>query len=436
MRQPPDRAAIVRADKAHVWHPYTPMDAYIATADPLVIARASGVRLHDVNGRSYLDGNSSWWTASLGHGHPRLLAALERQARELAHCSLAGTTHEPAALLAEELCDVAPHGLSRVFYTDNGSTAIEVAVKMCVQMWRQLGAPKKSRFVALDGAYHGDSIGAASLGGVEIFRRPFAGVLFECAHAPFPEEGAYARAFDAIHTLLRDKKDEIAAVVVEPLVQGAAGMRVYDPAYLRELRAVCDANDVLLVVDEVFAGYGRTGKMWASEHAGITPDLMCIGKAFSSLFPMAATLTTERVFDAFRGDKDRALYYGHTFCGNPLGAAVAREVLSVYADEGIVERAARLAPRITAAFEKLREVPGVARVRSLGMIGAADLGGASGYLGGLGWRVYEEGLRRGAYLRPMGDTVYVCPPLVISDADLDELLAIFDESVRAALAAS
>ncbi len=426
-----DRAEIVRADKAHVWHPYTPMDAYIERGDPLVVTRAAGVRLYDANGRAYLDGNSSWWVAALGHGHPRLLAALERQARELAHCSLGGTTHEPAARLAAALCKVAPAGLSRVFYTDNGSTAIEAAVKMSVQMWGQLGAPRKTRFVALDGAFHGDSIGAASLGGVEIFRRPFAGVLFDCAHAAFPAEDAYARAFEAIASLVAGGADEIAAVVVEPIVQGAAGMRTYAPEYLRELRALCDRHDVLLVADEVFAGYGRTGRMWGVDHAGVSPDLMCVGKVFSPLFPMAATLATERVFDAFRGDKDRAFYYGHTFCGNPLGAAVAREVLAIYEDEEIVARAAGLAPRIAAGMAKLAELPGVARVRSLGMIGAADLGDGSGYLGGAGWRVYEEALRRGAYLRPLGDTVYVCPPLIISEADLDELLAILVESVRA-----
>jgi adenosylmethionine---8-amino-7-oxononanoate aminotransferase len=426
-----DRAAIVRADKAHVWHPWTAMDAYIDHGDPLVVARAAGVRLYDANGRAYLDGNSSWWVAALGHGHPRLLAALDRQARELVHCSLAGTTHEPAARLAEALCKVAPRGLSRVFYTDNGSTAVEVAVKMCIQMWGQLGAPKKTRFVALDGAYHGDSIGASSLGGVEVFRRPFAGVLFECAHAPFPEEDAYARAFDAITALVAKDADEIAAVVVEPIVQGAAGMRMYAPEYLRELRSLCDRHDVLLVADEVFAGYGRTGRMWGVDHAGVSPDLMCVGKVFSPMFPMAATLATERVFDAFRGEKDRALLYGHTFCGNPLGAAVAREVLAIYEDEAIVARAARLAPRIAAGMAKLAELPGVARVRSLGMIGAADLGAATGYTGGLGWRVYEEALRRGAYLRPLGDTVYVCPPLVTSEEDLDELLGILFESVRA-----
>jgi adenosylmethionine-8-amino-7-oxononanoate aminotransferase len=428
-----DRAEIVRRDKAHVWHPYTAMDAYVASVDPLVVARAQGSLLFDANGKSYLDGNSSWWVASLGHGHPRLLATLERQAKVLAHCSLAGTTHEPAARLAEELVAVAPAGLTRVFYTDNGSTSIEVAVKMCVQAWRQLGAKNKTRFVALDGGYHGDSIGANSLGGVEVFRRPYAGVLFECAHAPFPEEDAYERAFSAIAELVTRGKDEIAAVVVEPIVQGAAGMRVYPPMYLKELRALCDRSDVLLVADEVFTGYGRTGTMWACEQAGISPDILCVGKVFASILPMAATLANEKVFAAFRGGTENALLYGHTFCGHPLGAALAREVLAIYRDEKIVESAARLGDTIASFFEReIASLPGVARVRARGAIGAADLEGAAGYLGGRGWRVYDEALRRGAYLRPLGDTVYVCPPLTIDESDLDRLLGILAESIRAA----
>ena len=413
------------------------MDAYIADVDPIVVAKAEGSFLEDVDGRRYLDGNSSWWVAALGHGHPRLVRVLTEQGATLAHCSLAGVTHAPAALLAEELCAIAPPGLSRVFYTDNGSTSIEVAVKIAVQMWRQLGAPKKTRFVALDGAFHGDTIGASSLGGVELFRRPFAGVLFECAHVPFPEDDAYARAFEAITTLVAREHETIAAVVLEPLVQGAAGMRMYPASYLRDVRALCDAHDVLLIIDEVFAGYGRTGLMWASSHAGITPDLMCLGKSFAAMLPMGATLATERIFDAFRGGKDRALYYGHTFCGNPLGAALAREVLAIYRDERIVEGVQAKAPRIARALERVAEIGGVPRVRSLGMIGAADLepraGGASGYLGEVGWRVYEEAKKRGAYLRPLGDTVYLCPPLNIADDELDQLLGIFEESVRVAL---
>jgi adenosylmethionine---8-amino-7-oxononanoate aminotransferase len=429
-----DRSRIVELDRAHVWHPYTPMDEW-QRADPIVVARAKGVWLEDVDGRRYLDGNSSWYVAALGHGHPRLLRALEDQAHELAHCSLGGIAHEAAARLAEDLSLAAPPGLARVFYTDDGSTAVEAAIKMCTQAWRQLGAPNKTRFVALDGAFHGDTVGATSLGGVDVFRRPFGGVTFECVHAPFPEPGAYERAFAALRVLVTREADSIAAIFVEPIVQATAGMRVYDAAFLRDLRALCDAHDVWLVADEVFTGFGRTGPMWACEHAGIVPDVMCVGKAFSAIVPMGAVLAREHVFAAFRGGRDRAFLYGHTFCGNPIGAAVAREVLAVFRDEAVLAHTSRLAPLIARAFERLASLPGVARVRSIGMIGAADLampeGGPSGYLGALGWRVYEEARARGAYLRPLGNTVYVCPPLVIGEGDLESLLDILYESVRA-----
>src|SRR5262245_62846816 len=285
------RAEIIRADKRHVWHPYTPMQRYIEEVEPLVIERAEGARLFDVDGRSYLDANSSWWVASLGHGHPRLVAALAAQAGRLAHTSLAGVTHAPAALLAEELTRVAPPGLTRVFFSDDGSTAVEVALKLSLQLWQNEGRPRRTRFVALDGAFHGETIGAASLGGVEVFRRPFAGVLLECIHVPPPGDGPlFARAFDALEEVVIRGRDEIAAVVLEPILQGAAGMRIYDAAYLRRARELCDAHDVLLVLDEVFTGYGRTGPMWASSRAGVVPDILCTAKGFSGgMLPMAAT---------------------------------------------------------------------------------------------------------------------------------------------------
>jgi adenosylmethionine-8-amino-7-oxononanoate aminotransferase len=430
------RDEIVRLDRAHVWHPYTPIGASEKN-DPIVVARAEGSSLYDADGTRYLDGNASWWVTALGHSHPRLVRVLREQAETLAHCALAGIAHEPSAALAAELVQRAPPGLTRVFYTDNGSTSVEVAVKIAIQTWQHLGAPKKTRFVALDGAFHGDTLGASSLGGVEVFRRPFASVLFECVRAPFPEPNAYERAFEAIRDVVRREHDAIAAIVVEPLLQGAAGMRSYDPAYLRALRELTREHDVLLVVDEVFTGYGRTGAMWACDHAGITPDVMCLGKAFAPMFPMGATLVTDRIYDSYRGEGDRALWYGHTFCGNPLGAALAREVLSIYDDEAVVDQVRAKAPRITAAFERIAAIPGVARVRSLGMTGAADLvpssGSGTSYLGQTGWRVYEEARKRGAYLRPLGDTVYVCPPLVIGDRDLDDLLQILEESVRSTL---
>lgn len=436
------RDAIVALDKQHVWHPYTAMEEYIASGAPLVIERAEGARLHDADGRVFLDGNASWWVAALGHRHPRLLRALARQAETLGHTSLAGVTHAPAALLARDLCAVAPLGLTRVLFSDDGSTAVEAALKIAVQFFGQNGRPEKRRFVALDGAFHGDTAGAVSLGGVEVFRRHFGALLFDVVRVASPapadeEDGeAWRRAFAAVEELLATSAHEIAAVVVEPIVQGAAGMRAYAPRYLAALRALTARLDVLLIADEVFTGYGRTGPMWGCDHADVAPDLLCTAKGFSGgLLPMAATLASERLFDGFRGGRERALLHGHSFTGNPLGAAVAREVLAIYRDEDVLGQVARKAPRLAATVAELRGRPGVLRVRQIGMIAAVDLLPSStrgGYLGEAGWRVYEQGLSRGALLRPLGDTAYLTPPLTISDGDLDQLCGIFVDSVRAA----
>ncbi len=429
------RADIVRADKRFIWHPYTPMDRYIESTDPLVIDRAEGALLFDVDGKSYIDANASWWVSALGHSHPRLVGALTRQASRLSHVALAGITHEAAARLAEDLVAVAPRGLSRAFFSDDGSTAVESAIKMAAQYWRNHGRPEKTRFVALDGAFHGETVGATSLGGIEVFRRPFSGVLFECLRVPFPEgQDPYAPVFGALEELLATQGHEIAAVVLEPIVQGVSGMRIYSEAYLARARRACTEHDVLLVVDEVFTGYGRTGPMWACDRAGVTPDLLCTAKGFSGgMLPMAATLATERVFDAFRGPPEKALLYGHSYCGNPLGAAVAREVLAVMRDEDVLARAAPKAARIAEAFAAMGKIPGVAGARSIGMIGALDLTAGPRYFGDEGWRVYDEARARGVYLRPLGDVVYVAPPLNIPDDLLDRLLHVVEASVRAVL---
>jgi len=425
------REQVIALDKAHVWHPYTAMDEYIAETNPLVIARASGARLFDVDGRAYLDGNSSWWCAALGHNHPRLVRALTAQAERLCHTALAGITHEPVASLAKQLVKLAPAGLEHVFFSDNGSTSVEVALKMSLQYWAQNGRPERTRFVAFDGAFHGETLGVTALGGVEVFRRPFSSVIMECLRVPSASDG-FERAFSVLESMLEKDADTIAAVVLEPMVQGAAGMRMYDAEFLRRARALTREHDVFLVLDEVFAGYGRTGPMWASEHAGIAPDLMCTAKGFTGgMLPMAATLATRRIFEGFFGGSERAFFYGHTFTGNPLGAALALEVLKVYEEECVLERAASKAQRIRAAFAEFLAIPGVIASRSLGMIGALELGGRQGYLERSGLAVYHEALRRGAYLRPLGNVVYIAPPLNIADADLDELLAIVADSVRA-----
>ncbi len=431
------RERIVALDKQRVWHPYTAMQQYREGVEPLVIASARGSRLLDVEGRSYIDGNASWWTATLGHAHPRLIAALERQAATLDHTALAGIAHEPAAELAEAVCSVAPAGLEHVFFSDNGSTAVEVALKLSLQYWAQNGRPARRRFLALEDAFHGETLGATALGGVEVFRRPFAGVLLDCLHVPPPRDPATAsHAFEALERAVRENADSLAGVVLEPVVQGAAGMRIYDPAYLRHARELCDRFDLFLILDEVFTGYGRTGPFWACEHAGVAPDLLCTAKGFSGgMLPMAATLASERIFEGFLGEAERAFYYGHTFCGNPLGAALALEVLRVFEEEQVLDRAKAKAERIAAAFAAFAKLPGVARSRALGMVGALDLEGDEGYLARAGWRVYDAARERGAYLRPLGNVVYVTPSLNIPDADLERLLEVVGESVEVAISA-
>jgi adenosylmethionine-8-amino-7-oxononanoate aminotransferase len=439
---------ILDLDRRHVWHPYSPIDD---PRPPLLVERAQGARLFVEGGRALLDGNSQWWTAGLGHNHPRLVAALTAQAQRLCHVSLAGLTHEPAALLARDLVAVAPPGLERVFFSDDGSTAVEAAIKMAVQYFAQTGRPGKTKLVGLVDAFHGETAGVASLGGVETFRRASGPLLFDALHAPTPavQAGAHAAAVDldanaaaafaSVSQLLAERGAEIAAVIVEPIVQAAAGMQIYPASYLAELRAACTRHDVLLIADEVFTGYGRTGPMWACDHAQIAPDLMCLGKTFAGgMLPIAATLATERIAQAFGGSRARAFLHGHTFCGNPLGTAVAREALAIMRDEDVLAGVARKERKLRATIDALAAQLGAraTRPRALGMICALDLvagDAGGGYLGGAGWRAYDEGLQRGAYLRPLGDTVYLAPPLTISDAELDELCQIFVAAVGTAL---
>jgi adenosylmethionine-8-amino-7-oxononanoate aminotransferase len=436
MRLPPHvtRSSVIARERAHVWPPYTSSERHEGR-EPLVIVEAEGPYIVDADGKRYVDAVSSWWCATLGHRHPRLVRALTEQASMLTHVAAGGITHANVALLAEELAAIAPSGLTRTHFSDDGSTAVEVAVKIAFQYWQQNGRPKRHRFVCLSGAYHGDTLGAASLASVEEFAGVFAPLLFDVVHAPDPsDEGGWDRVVSSIDRTLRDRADEIAGVVIEPLVQGASGMRMHTPEVLRRIAECARAIDTFVIADEVFSGYGRTGTMWACDRAGISPDLMCVAKGFTAgILPMGATMATARIYDGFRGGAERALMHGHTFCGHPLGASVAREVLAIYRDESIVAGVAPRAKKIADVFARIASIDGVRRVRTLGSIGAADLGDV-GYGGtGIGWRVADEARARGVYLRPLGDTVYVAPPLNVPMDVLDEMLEVVDESIRTAL---
>jgi len=428
---PEERSRLVERDKASVWHPYTPMEQYQKEARPLVIQRGAGSRLFDADGRSIIDGNASWWTSLLGHNHPRLVSALTEQANRLCHTSLAGITHEPAVRFAEGILKVAPAGMEHVFFSDNGSTAVEAAIKMAIQFWRQKSekGQKKTLFLSLKDAFHGDTMGVTALGGVEAFVSPFRDLTMPTVHLHSPAEDL-DRALSELEEVLKSRSDEIAALVVEPLIQGAGGMKMYSEEYLVKARELTKQYDVLLIVDEVFTGYGRTGTFWAVDHAGISPDIVCTAKGLSGgVLPMAATLASGEVYRGFLGDPSRAFYYGHTYCGNPLGAAVAAEVLSIYDDEQIIAGIGEREGLIRSVFDGMKELPGVEDVRVLGMCAALNLTGGKGYLERGGWRVYERALESGVYVRPLGNVVYMTPALNIPIADLRELLTVVRDCV-------
>jgi adenosylmethionine-8-amino-7-oxononanoate aminotransferase len=367
--------------------------------------------------------------------------AVADQLARLDHVAAGGITHPEVAQLAAELCAVAPRGLTRAHFSDDGSTSVEVAVKIAAQYWRQNGRPTRQRFVALSSAYHGDTVGAVSLAGPNEMFAPYAPLMFDVLRPPSPGTGdaGWSRTAEELVRVVRDRADEIAGVVIEPLIQGAAGMRMYPPGVVRAIRDATREVDTFLIADEVFTGYGRTGAMWACDLAGVEPDLVCVAKGFTAgVLPMAATLATERIYDGFRASPaasaPRTLMHGHSFCGHPVGAAVAREVLAIYRDEKILEGVAERAGAIAAAFERIAALPGVVRTRSLGIVGAADLGDG-GYHATAGQRVYAAALRRGVYARPLGDTIYVCPPLNIPLGDLTTLLDALADAIAEATAA-
>ncbi|MDX8411292.1 MAG: adenosylmethionine--8-amino-7-oxononanoate transaminase [Mariprofundaceae bacterium] len=423
---------------ANLWYPYTSVNASGLARPMLRVEGAEGPYLIAKDGRRYIDGNGSWWVSNLGHQHPRLVAALKHQADRMCHVSLAGISHEPAEALAEALVGVAPDGLAHVFFTDDGSTAIEVAVRMALQYHQQTGHPGRNRFIALEGAFHGETVTSASLSDIPVFHQSLSCLAFDCERISSPgvnEDVALTELFN----LLNIKGESIAALLLEPLVQGAGGMRMHSPHFLTEARRLTREHDVLLIADEVFVGYGRTGTMWACDQAGITPDILCTAKGFTGgMLPMAATLTTGEIFQAFvnrEGETDRTLLYGHSYCGNPLACAVALEVLRVYREEGVIDGIAARGEILQAGIEKLATIDGVTNPRRSGLIAAVDLPPMreEGYQDPVGWQVYDEALKSGAYLRPLGNVLYFVPALNMPVDVLRELADTAAESVTKVL---
>jgi adenosylmethionine-8-amino-7-oxononanoate aminotransferase len=444
----PSLEVLKQWDHQHLWHPFTPMQNWTDT-DPLVIVRGEGNELIDSAGRRYLDGVSSLWCNIHGHNRPELNAALESQLHEIAHSTLLGLTHIPAIELAKRLIDLSPPGLARVFYSDNGSTSVEVAIRMALQFWQLTGRSKKTKLVSLKDDYHGDTLGAVSVGYSETFHRFYRSMLPEALRLTPPhvwrwrewlsDEEALDRAIDEARRLLSQHCDELAAVVIEPVMQGAVGMWPQPSGYVRALRELTAKHDILLVCDEVATGFGRTGKMFACEQEEVSPDLMCLAKGLTGGYlPLAATLTTERIYSAFLGPpaEGRTFYYGHTYTGNPIGCAVALASLDLFKTDRVIEhlvgKVERLTTRLTDRIVPLRHVVDV-RQRGL-MVGielAGDPDTRTAYPAAdrVGARVTDVARAHHVIVRPLGDVVVLMPPLSVKPDEIDRLVEAVHDAI-------
>jgi adenosylmethionine---8-amino-7-oxononanoate aminotransferase len=437
-RPPRDNVVVdlLATDRRVCWHPFT--QAATAPA-PLPVVAASGAWLELEDGRKVLDGLSSWWSTLHGHSQPDIVEAIADQAARLDHVLFAGCTHPPAVRLAERLLAYLP-GMDRVFFSDDGSTAVEVALKMAFQLHLNRGEPRRRRFICLEGGYHGDTIGAMSAGDPGTFGEPFEPLLFPVTRvAPAlcqrPDDArACASAFDALDRAFAAHEDEVAAVVIEPMVQGAAGMRMMPSAYLRGLRERCDAHGALLIADEVMTGFGRTGRMFALEHADVRADLLCLSKGITGgALPLAATVAPKWIYEAFLDeDMRRGFLHGHTYTANPIACAAANASLDRFDDGSALTQAARHEAFYAERLPSIASLDAVKQVRWLGTIGVVELRGESGYYNPIGRRIHEAMLERGYLVRPLGTVAYTMAPLCTSN---DELAGLYDalEGVIAAI---
>jgi adenosylmethionine-8-amino-7-oxononanoate aminotransferase len=404
---------VTGADRHHVWHPYT---QHGAADPPISIARAQGAYLTDTSGRQIFDAISSWWVTLHGHAQPDIAHAIAMQAQTLEQVIFAGFTHEPGARLAANLVERAPVGLERVFFSDDGSTAVEVAVKIALQYWVNRGEPRRT-IVALENAYHGDTFGAMSVSARGLFTEPFTNLLFDVARLPDPVTGDVV---SALEELIAQREREIAAVIVEPMLMGAGGMRMWSAGALRGIRELTTAHGIPMIADEVLTGFGRTGPLFACEHAAISPDLMCLSKGITGGFvPLGATLATNELFESFKSkDRTRTLFHGHSYTANPIACAAGVASLALL-DELSVERRREIGWSHRAAATGLQLLDGVRNVRVLGTVMAMDLVSRDdGYLSKVGPALTRFALERGVLLRPLGNTVYILPPYCATDDDL------------------
>ncbi len=420
-------------DKKSIWHPYTRHSAAKEGGFP-IITRGEGVYLFDTEQRRYFDAISSWWACNLGHSHPGITAAIIKQAGELQHSILGNLSHLRAIELASELIEWFPDKRRRTLFASDGASAVEAALRVALQYRHNIGEQGRCRFVALEGAYHGDTIGAMSVGYLPSFHAPYKPLLFPVhqAETPVCAQCSYGKSpmscniecFSSMERIFQEHAEELTAVIVEPLCQGSAGMRIYPAKYLASLSGLCRKHGVLLIVDEVAMGFGRTGKMFAFEHAEIDPDIVCLGKSLSGGYlPISAVVVKEEIFETFSDEpRDNTFYHGHTFAGNPIAAAAAVECLKIYRDEDIVGRAKELGGVLERELAGFKGLTDIKNVRSLGLVGAFELSDSPSGEGGAerAQRLRKKMLQRGALIRPLGATVYLMPPLVVPEEILIE----------------
>lgn len=442
----------MQRDLAVLWHPCTQMKDHEQL--PLVpIKRGEGVWLEDFDGKRYLDAVSSWWVNVFGHANPRINQRIKDQVDQLEHVILAGFSHQPVIELSERLVKLTPKGLDRVFYADNGSSGIEVALKMSFHFWRNSGQERKKRFVTLTNSYHGETIAAMSVGDVALFTETYKSLLMDTLKVPSPDcylrpEGvsweAHSRLmFGHMEQTLAEHHQDVAAVIIEPLIQGAGGMRMYHPVYLKLLREACDRYGVHLIHDEIAVGFGRTGTMFACEQAGIAPDFLCLSKALTGGYlPMAAVLTSETIYQGFYDDYQtlRAFLHSHTYTGNPLACAAALATLDIFEQDNVIEANKALSARMASATAHLVDHPHVSEVRQTGMVLAIEMVQDKASKTPYPWqerrglKVFQHALERGALLRPLGSVVYFLPPYVITPEQIDFLAEVASEGIDIATA--
>ena len=421
--------ALVESDRRYIWHPFT-QHAEWQESEPLMIASAQGAELIDTEGRRYLDGVASLWVGVHGHRHPRVDAAIRAQLDRVAHSTLLGLSNVPATRLAELLIRMAPAPMSRVFFSDAGSTAVEIALKMAFQWQQQAGDPKRTRFARFEHAYHGDTLGAVSVGGIDLFHQVYGPLLFETVALPTPldpDPATEAKLLQQALATLDAEGDTLAAIIVEPLVQGAAGMRMHSPAYLNAILSKAKQVGALVILDEVATGFGRTGTLFAAEQLAVAPDLMCLGKGLSNGYlPLAATLASERIFQGFVGSPRDTFFHGHTFTGNPLACAAGVACLELFEEEQTLAHVAERAVQLREGLKALSAHVHVAAIRQQGLMIGLDLCQADGEAydpsARTGARLCQSLRAHGVLLRPLGDTVVLMPPLCISQAQVVQLL--------------